>query len=117
MQMAAFSRIRLANSLIQSPPYTRTLSHAHTLFFFFSPLIAVVNIISSHKHETQQSIMFTAATYLPKPLCECNVVELGAGVGLVGMFTAAKGSPMTYLTDLQEVSIIKSIVPTLLYIF
>jgi predicted nicotinamide N-methyase len=61
--------------------------------------------------------MFTAATYLPKPLCECNVVELGAGVGLVGMFTAAKGSPMTYLTDLQEVSIIKSTVPTLLYIY
>eukprot|EP00968_Pinguiococcus_pyrenoidosus_P015764 scaffold1467_cov264-Pinguiococcus_pyrenoidosus.AAC.26 len=40
---------------------------------------------------------------LPSPIEEASVLELGAGVGLVGLFCAALGAPRVVLSDLPEV--------------
>jgi hypothetical protein len=40
---------------------------------------------------------------LPKPLSECHVLELGAGVGLVGLFAASMGCKSMTVTDMEEV--------------
>ena len=43
------------------------------------------------------------AALLPKPLHDCHVLELGSGIGLVGLFAAAAGARSSTVTDLEEV--------------
>jgi predicted nicotinamide N-methyase len=94
-----------------------TAAESNDLLQIESPLLAAPIVVQQKRRQGIAHQLWPAATFLcryleqnmhvltesGKPLCDITAIELGAGLGLTGLFAAGLGLGSVILTDLADV--------------